>query len=50
MTDRGDPARCVVKACPVLGYFAHHDGLCPMHRETVTPRRPDLAETWSVEP
>lgn len=41
-------SRCAIRGCPVIGYWPE-GGYCPMHRDTVTPRRPDLAETWSVD-
>ena len=53
MTDRGPIARCLVKACPCVGHFAHHDGLCPIHRDPHTDkppgRAPTLAEAFDLD-
>jgi len=42
MPDRGPIVHCRVKACAYVGYFAHHDHLCPAHRDGLHDARPPV--------
>lgn len=46
--NRSTPTRCVIPACPYVGYFAAFAGRCPEHRAD-PPRQPTLAEAWESD-